>query len=321
MGNEALILLRTKSIKFFKTYEKWLIGVAKYLGVVLVLALINQRIGYMEPLTRSYVVIGIAALSMFLSNQSIQFIIMGIVAVHLMVFNLVIGMSTFVAFVILYIAFIRLYPKESMLIIGTMLAFVCKCEYILLFIGAALGTYACGIAIGIGVIGSYCSQAVQVVVQSTDGSKDLLAMGQQFAETLIGKCLMNPNMLGTLVIFLIVFTGMYWIKKQAVDYAPYIALTIGVVMSLLGVGLGVIFLKMQVQLGQQAIITCIGGVITAIVLVMYKPLDYSRAEVVQFEDEENVYYVKVVPKFCMHLEPKKVEQIYTTNKGEQKEML
>ena len=123
MGSEKLLTIRAYMIRFFKQYEKWLVAMLKCLGTIIVLALISQKIGYVEGLTKSYTIIGIGLICMLAPVQVMLFVFMSIIAIHLIEFNLLLGCVCIVSFLILYFAFILLYPVVSLLIFITMVAF------------------------------------------------------------------------------------------------------------------------------------------------------------------------------------------------------
>ena len=321
MGNEKILLARASIIHFLKTYERWVMAMVKYLGVVLILALISNKIGYVELLSKSYTILGIAFICMMLPSQFIMLVILAIVTMNLMTFSWILGCISLVVFIILYFGFIRLYPKESLLIVVTMAAFALKCQYLVPIIAALYCAYVGIFPIIIGIIGVYCNMALTVLMQNIGSSTELLVILEQVMETFKTAVLFNRNMLGCIIIFAIVFSIVYFIRIQSIDYAPYIAIVVWGVMNLLGFGLAHLFLKVQVDLGLLIGMSIASVIVTVLIQSFMNPLDYSRTETVQFEDEENVYYVKVVPKIGVRLTPKKVEQVYTTNTMQEEEVL
>lgn len=321
MGSEKLLILRAKCIQFFKGYEKWLIAMVKYLGVVWLLALISNKIGYVEVLTRSYVLLGIGFLSMLLPVQYVMILIFATITAHLLAYNVLLGGIVGTIFMVVYLGYIRLYPKESMLIILTIVAFALNFQYSVPIIAALFGSYACLVAILIGIVGVYGQVALSGMLQNMTESLGFAGMIEQTMDRMVSMILVNPHMVSMLIVFSIVFSIVYFIRKQSIDYAPYIAIAVGGVMNLLGVGFAILFLKIEVNVLVLVIMTFLSVLAAIIVQVFALPLDYTGTETVQFEDESNIYYVKVVPKISVHLEAKKVEQIYTMNNLEEEEIL
>jgi len=69
--------------------------------------------------------------------------------------------------------------------------------------------------------------------------------------------------------------------------------------------LATITVEISVHLPSVIIMTLLCGVIAIIIRLFDPILNYSRAESVQFEDDNNYYYVRVVPKIQL-TRPKRV---------------
>ena len=57
------------------------------------------------------------------------------------------------------------------------------------------------------------------------------------------------------------------------------------------------------------------GIIGVIITDVIKPLDYTRTETVEFEDEEYNYYVKAIPKVAFKTETVSVKRINKRKKS------
>ncbi|HOA81281.1 MAG TPA: hypothetical protein PKK61_09505, partial [Defluviitaleaceae bacterium] len=53
----------------------------------------------------------------------------------------------------------------------------------------------------------------------------------------------------------------------------------------------------------------ISMLIMFVIQFFYRVVDYSRVENVQFEDEENYYYVKVIPKIILEKPKREIKRI------------
>ena len=321
MVDEKLLIMRTKWIKTYSMYEKWFIALGKYLLVVGLMIFISNYIGYMSLLTKSYVILAMGFISMILPGQAILGLLMGVVVAHLSVFNLILGVISGGVFLSAYIMFIRLYPKESILIIITMISFTLKIEYLIQIVAALFGNLACAVAIFLGILGRYCYLALEILMKKTALGIDILDLLNKMVSIAMSAILMNREMIATLIISLSVFLIVYFIKNQAIDYAPYVAIVMGGAMNLLGFLLGVLFLKIHINMPFLFIMSGVSVLLAVIMQWLALPLDYTRTEIVQFEDEDNFYHVKIIPKMTVNVEPKKVEQIYTMTAEEGKEIL
>lgn len=321
VGNEKVLRLREGMIKFFKTYERWVVGMMKFLLCIIALMIINHHIGYVDPLAKGYIVFAIALLGIMLPIQYIIVLFMTVISGHLLVFNVIIGGISIFVFLLVYFGFIRLYPKESLIILLVMLGFPFNLHYVLVICAALLGSIGALVAICIGLIGVAGMHSLQMIIQNMTEIVSPLELVESSAEIVTSTVLFNPELLGSIVVFVGVFSIIYIVRRQSVDYAPYIAIALGAMIMLFGFGMASLFLEIKVELLTVGIWTTVGVCLAVVIQLFYRPMDYSRVENVQYEDEENYYYVKIVPKFKVGVQEQKVEQIFTTNTSEEKEAL
>jgi mannose/fructose/N-acetylgalactosamine-specific phosphotransferase system component IIC len=124
------------------------------------------------------------------------------------------------------------------------------------------------------------------------------------------------NLLVTLCVFAIIFLVVWGVSKLRIDYARYVATTIGGVGLILGFGLASLFLEIQVDLWHLIGMTLVGIALALIAAFFRRFVNYAQAQNVQFEDENNYYYVKIVPKVVVK-QSERLEKIYTTSTKEQ----
>ncbi|MEF9959845.1 MAG: hypothetical protein RR090_10960 [Niameybacter sp.] len=308
--NESLLIFRDQAMQFYKMYEKIFLAMAKFMGTIYMLIEINNTIGYTPVLTRSYVIGALACVSALLPVQFMMIMAMIIIVTHLLSFNLLIGMGMFMICLCLYIFFIRLYPKESLMIVVTILAFKLNLHYAVAIIGGLFGGFSVSVGILIGIVAVFSMQSIAPIVQATVQAKEPLSMFVGSLNVFMAQVVQNPTMLATMSVLLIVFCVVLVIRKQMLDYAPYIAIIIGGAMNILGFVMAILFLKLPINVLLLVVMSIISVFLASIIQFMSKPLDYSRSETVQFEDEDNYYFVKVVPKVKAQKEYSKVEKVY-----------
>lgn len=320
-GNEALFIMRQNIIKLFKQYEYIILPSIRFLIAAMTINLLIATIGYTGPLSTIPIVLFMALLATFLPDK---WMILGCVfMIPLLIFrnNLILSIIVFVVLWVLYLLFMRLFPKESLLIIVTLLCFAMGAEIFVPMLAALFGGYVGVIAILIGIILWYTMPQMVVALQISGTSKsEILDVLTSFFTVELKGLLVDKTMLCTMVIFFIVFSIVYIIRKQSVDYAPYIAIALGAVMNLAGFGLAILFLDMNVGMGGVVIMTILTVIVAIICQFFAIALDYQRAEIVSFEDEENYYHVKVIPKIQVNTTNTKIKTVYNT-KAETKDYM
>lgn len=308
--DERILIIRDKVLQFYKIYEKVWIGMAKFLSMLLVMVAITRAIGYAPTLTRSYIIAALALVSTMLPAQYIMLEILGVIVIHLLHFNWIIGGVALVIFISLYILFIRLYPKESLLIILTMLAMKVELLCMLPIVAGLFGGLGAILAILIGIVGHFSFTSLEMMLQSLLKTEDLVVWIQENLNLYITQIFYNKELLAMLSICLIVFCVVYIIRKQVIDYAPYLAVVIGGVMNILGFILAELFLDISMNIFLLVFMTIISVVIALGIQFVSRPADYSRSESIRFEDEDNYYMVKVIPKMQVRKSVTKVQKVY-----------
>lgn len=310
--DERVLMIRDKALQLYKAYEKLWIGMAKFLSILVVMIVINGAIGYAPILTRSYMIAGLALVSTLLPAHYMMFEILGVIVIHLLYFNWMIGILVLGVFIGLYILFIRLYPKESLLIVMTMLAMKMGIVYILPLVAGLFGGIGAILGILIGIVGHFCARSLEMILQSVLNTENPVMWLQENVNVYIGQVLYNKELLAMLVISVMVFTVVYLIRRQSIDYAPYLAVVIGGVMNILGFLLTELFFKTSINTFLLIFMTIISVVLAIGIQFISHPADYSRSESVRFEDEDNYYIVKVIPKMQVRKSMAKVEKVYST---------
>ncbi|MGL4346403.1 MAG: hypothetical protein ACRCTE_14480 [Cellulosilyticaceae bacterium] len=258
----------------------------------------------------------IAIISMVMPTHWIIMIMMGIISVHLMSFNLVLGGLAIGVFGALYILFIRFYPKESFLVVITIIAMKLGIAYVIPIAVPIVGGMVCLVPIMIGVI-TY-ELGIQITIMMNNNM--IVGEAQEIILMLLGfiqnNIILNPKTLATLGVFVIVFILVSIIKRQNIDYAAYVAIIIGSVINLLGFGIAILVLEIELSVLILVLMTILSAIIAIIIQYLSCVVDYSRAEIIHFEDDEHIYYVRVIPKVKINANKTKIEQIYTRTSKE-----
>lgn len=103
----------------------------------------------------------------------------------------------------------------------------------------------------------------------------------------------------TAVIFAMVVVLVFFVSRQSFDYAKQIAIGLGSAMTIFGFIINAIFGTPHIGLGFVILGTILSAGLALLVSFVDQVLDYSKAETVQFEDEDYFYHVRVVPKITV----------------------
>lgn len=310
--NEVLLIIRQNLISWFKRFEYILLPVIRFILAFSILHRLENVTDYRSSLTSTLLVIGCALVGAFAPAEAI--IVCAILAATYFIcsFNIVLGMIIFFGLCLIYILYGRLFPKESLLIIIVLVAFSMKLEIMVPLIAALFGSYIGVVAILIGTVMWYIlPQLMQALPAMTVNKTAFLDTVNAVLAIDYKGMLIDREMLVTCIIFFIVFTTVYIIRNLGVDYSAYIGILVGTVMNILGFVLAKIFFEdLAIELGIVIPLSVGFALIAVIVQFLAVVLDYQRAEMVNFEDDENYYYVKIVPKIQIAAK-KRIKHVYT----------
>lgn len=307
-----LLEIRDQLISIYKKNERFIMPVIKFIMTVSVLMLLNNATGYAKPLSKTSVILMIGLVSVFLPPQLIMLAFILVTSLHALAGSLEAGIVVFILLIIIYLLFIRLYPKESLFIVGTIIAYKLNIPYIIPLIAGLFSSLATVVALILGIIIWYSAPQIIIMMEDKTGEiadivgvidSKLISLQEMFKD--------DQTLIASIVILSLVLLTVYIIRKQNIDYAEYMAILVGTVMNLVGFLFAVIFLNVEVGIMGLLLSTLISALIASLAQFFSKAADYSRAETVQFEDDKNYYYVKVVPKIMVKKSAKPVRQNLT----------
>ncbi|OON99081.1 MAG: hypothetical protein ATN35_00345 [Epulopiscium sp. Nele67-Bin004] len=320
MGTDSLLLFRQSLVKFYKNYETIILLMVKFIIVTLSLTTINTAIGVSVSANNLWVTMGIASIGAVVQPSTILCVLMGIVVFQLLNISLILGAVVAVICILSYVMYIRLFTQETILIMLTLLLIPTGTVYLVPLVAPLF--------FGIGGIGGimfgclfYYTFDQFHFLMSNKISELSIDTIELVVMTIADNTLFNTEMLATITVLSIVYTIVYVIKIQPIDYASYIAVGIGGVINVLGFLISHILLGVNINIATTILFTILSVAVGCIFVFMSVVLDYSRAEMVQFEDESNYYYVKVVPKIEVNAKQAKTQKVYGGQFDDQQESL
>ena len=308
-----LLVLREQLKKFYGKYEIDITPVCKFLVAFISFIMINQTIGYMSALNSIAVVLILALLCSFLPMNLTVVIAAGVTLAHLYAFSLECAVVALAVFILMFILYFRFSPKDTLVVLLTPLCFLLKIPYVVPLAMGLIGTPISVVSVGCGVIVyyviHYMSESASVL--NTFDAEGVVEKFRYIIDGIIG----NKTMLVVLAAFTVTIVVVYFIRRLSVDYAWTIAMITGALIDILILLFGDLIYSTNVS-----ILGLILGSIVSVFLVKVLEffvfnVDYSRTELVQFEDDEYYYYVKAVPKNTVATPEKRVKTIRVPEKA------
>lgn len=301
--------IRETIIAFYKSKERIIFPVLKFLAWFIIFQFINI-IGYAQPLKGIHIALLFSIICTIISTQWAFLLIIFLVTTHILFASVETAILFFVFLMIIYLLYIRLFPKHSLLIIAMVLAYFFKLPYIVpLFGGLFLGP-ASIIPVAIGTIIWYFIPNIQTIVGMK--AEEIMDMPNNLASiymTVIQGIAKNHTAITSIIIFSVVILVVYIISRLAIDYSWYIAIGIGAGISFIGFLLGILIVDAEINIFGMFFSILISMLLMFVIQFFHRVVDYSRAESVQFEDDENYYYVKVIPKIILEKPKREIKRI------------
>lgn len=308
-----LLVFREQLKKFYSKYELYITPLCKFLLALVSLLVINSRIGYMSTLKNAAVVLILALLCSFLPINLTIVIAAAVTLAHLYAFSVECAIVALAVFLLLFILYFRFSPKDTLAVLLTPICFVLKIPYVMPIAVGLIGTPASSVAVASGVIVYYMLAGMNesASVLNTFDADSMVDKFRYCIDTLMG----NRAMMVAIVAFAATVLVVWFIRRLSIDHAWTIAMITGALLNILILLFGDLMYSTDIS-----IIGLILGSIVSVLLVKVLQffvfnVDYSRTEMVQFEDDEYYYYVKAVPKNTVATPEKRVKTIRVPEKA------
>ena len=295
----SLLVMKQQLMRFYTKFEAYIVPALKFLAMLFALIFINSNIGFMSKLKNPAIVLILSLLCSFMPTNVIVIFAGMVIIGHLYALSLECAVVVFFIFIIMYALYFRFTPKDAIAVLLTPVAFAMHIPYVIPlsmgFVGNPLSVMSVG-----------CGTAVYFILNYIKGHQDSLSSSGIDVDsavsgfkTVIDGIIKNDAMIVMIIAFSVTIVLVYLIRKMKINYSWTIALGAGSVMCLLIVIIGAAALDADIS-----IVGAIFGMLVSVLLVLVLHffifnVDYSRAEYVQFEDDEYYYYVKAVPKVTL----------------------
>lgn len=305
----ALLELRENLKKIYSRNEAFILPVIKFLLGVIVLSIINGKMGYMTKLDNMAIVLIVSLLCSFLPTGFMAFFAMMFAVLHVYALSIETAAVGLVVFLLLYLLFLRFTAKEALVVVLTPVLCMLKLPYVMPVAMGLIGTPASCVSVGCGVVVYYLLQTVITNAPTINsmGAEEATAKLRLLIDGMLG----NKAMLVMIAAFAITVIVVYLIRRMSVDHSWTIAMVAGVMIEVMILLVGDLMYDTNLSI----VSALLGAVVTLIACKIIEffrfCLDYSRTEKVQFEDDEYYYYVKAVPKMTVAAPTNTVKKINT----------
>ena len=316
---EQILIIREAIVKFYKKFEIFILPVLKFMLGYFIFSAIGN-IGYsmeaFDIITKPSIRLSYTLL------MSILFTLLPIsIGYILMAFNIIVQFSAnyevaaIIGSVLLLAIFFysRLGGKEKWLILFMFLGLYFKIPYVIPLIAGLYFGVQSAVPITIGVfLWEFYPLAFNLINVEKPKAASILDVPESFGQVIsyfIDTVKNNDRWMVTAFVFILVAVTVYAASKMNVDYAKEIAIAMGTVINIISF----IFLRLaigyEISIPSLFILSLFSCVIVLVIKFFDIALNYQRTERVEFEDDDNYYYVRVVPKIAIAKKERSVKYI------------
>ncbi|MFV0528666.1 MAG: hypothetical protein ACK5MN_08125 [Lachnospiraceae bacterium] len=302
----TLLELKQKAKEFYGRHETFVLPVFKFVLSLLLFLWINSSLGFMTQLDNIFIVLVLAILcSVIPINLTI---VVGLVLVVIQCYGIGIEVAgfAFALTILLGILFLRFTSSANQTMLFVPLGFAAQVPALVPITAGLLSTPLSAVPAGCGVVLYYFVQLIKAqasVLQSADTDA-----GTRI-KILLDGLINNLDMWVTLVAFVAVILLVYVLRTREQDYAWRIAILLGGVAYVFIKLIGGLLLEVSTSLLAILLTTVISVAVAYLVEFFAFGADYSRAERLNFEDDEYYYYVKAVPKIYVATPDRQIRKI------------
>lgn len=308
-----LLVLREQLKRFYGKYEVYITPALRFLLAFMSFSMINHAIGYMSALNSIAIVLILALLCSFLPLNFTVILAAAVSLAHLYAFSLECAVVALAVFLLMFVLYFRFSPNDTVVVLLTPLFFVLKIPYAVPIAMGLIGTPVSAVSVACGVIVyyviGYMNESASVL--NTFDAEGVVEKFRYIIDGVLG----NKTMLVVVAAFTITIVVVYFIRRLSVDYAWTIAIITGALVNILFLLFGDLLFNTNVSILGLIIGSVIAALLVKVLEFMVFNVDYSRTEMVQFEDDEYYYYVKAVPKNTVATPEKRVKTIRVPDKA------
>ncbi|WP_312370328.1 hypothetical protein [Lachnoclostridium sp.] len=311
-----ILEFREKLREIYQKYQNYLNPLLKFIVGFVVFLVINKAIGYNDKLNKITISFLLAAVSAFTPSAILVLLAMILSLAHVYSVAKFLAILLVFIYLILYCFFIRYTPKYGYVVLGIPILYILHIPYV---IPLLLGLIASPITILPTSCGVAIYYIIHIIQEEVATATDITKMDDIFPIfiNIIDKIVANKQLIMSIIVFALVITLVYVIRRLKIEYAFEIAIGAGTITTIIGFLIVDLRLGIPKQIGAMILGTLISALIVIIIQFFRRVLDYTAVENVQFEDDDYYYYVKAVPKIKVSMTNVKVKRINAQHDSEE----
>ncbi|MDO4313208.1 MAG: hypothetical protein Q4C52_08990 [Eubacteriales bacterium] len=303
----GILELKGQLQEVYAKYSKYIDKAIQFILALITFYMINHNIGFMNMLKNPIITLGLSVVCAFLPPVFTVLAAAALVLGHVYSVSLGMVLVTAIAFLLMFIFYLRLAPRTAIVVLLMPLAYMLKIPAAVPVAFALVGTPVYAVPSAFGTIVYFMIRQVKdsAATLQTAEESGFIADTMGFAK----QALASKEMWLSVAAVLICMLAVYSIRRSAVAHAWKIASAVGAVLYMVVVAVGGVALGVKASYGS-LFAGAIAAVIIGLILeILFFAVDYAKCESLQYEDDEYYYYVKAIPKVGVAAPEKTVKRI------------
>ncbi len=309
----AIYEIREKAADFINQYEYILIPVGKFVIAMILLTMLNSKIGYYEMLTDPLLMVILSLVCALVPAAFTPAVLSAVMLAHLYTVSYEVTIFGAVLVLVIFLLYFRFTPRDTILLLMMPIAYKLNIHYAVPILGGLLCSPGAAAPAAIGII---MINFVQMIAEN----KETLTNKEVGVATMINFQNLADTFLTNKAMWIMAFALaataiiVYFIRRLAITQAWAVAIIVGTVSELILLLIGDIRFNTNFSFGTIFLGVIISFAIAMVVRFFAFNVDYTRIESVQFEDDDYYYYVKAVPKVMLPTARRTVKTISRSGK-------
>lgn len=312
----TLLELKEKLRQFYGKNEVYVTPILKFLLSLTVFLMINNSIGYMSAISKFPIAIILALVCSVISVNAMIIIAAFVMLLDFYALSLEVCLVAFILFLIVYFVYFKFSPKHGYNAVLLPVCFKLNIPYVMP-VGSGLLNEVYS------VFSVICGTVVYFFIHSVRQNDTILSDAAEVSENSTSKIVIilnqligNKEMYLVLAIFTATTLIVHLIRRMDIEYAWTVAIISGILFEAIGLIAGYMLLGITGKTIGVLIGSIISCAIAFVIQFLFFNVNYSRAERLQFEDDEYYYYVKAIPKSLVAGSDKQIKRFNSTEDKE-----
>lgn len=273
------------------------------------LMILRASVNFNSVLSSIWAVIVLSIICGFVPMRFLMVIVLAYTVAQVFTLSTALGIVFLIILAVMYLLFFRYAPTYGPALMLMPILFILRIPVLIPILLAIIGPAISVIVVIFGTLFFYLIYFLDMnaaTFASTTGTLEFTKV-----EILVEGVFRNNEFLLILAVLFAVFMIVHFLKRINYNYSVEIAIAVGTgAYIVLSIGAELILHTLTTQRLLGFVIGgLVSGALALLINSIFRPLDYSRTETVEFEDDEYNYYVKAVPKATFEKESVQVKRI------------